>query len=79
MKRFRKSISRLSTGIYIALQLRDGNKEHTLWLIAHKSLGMHVWEQADIDKLVVETLEGTKNERGWSNAKLGANTPLAIS
>ena len=26
-----------------------------------------------------ETLEGTKNEWGWSKAKLGANTPLAIS
>ena len=39
----------------------------------------NVREQANIDKLMVETLEGTKNEWGWSKAKLGANTPLAIS
>ena len=28
---------------------------------------------------MVETLEGTKNEWGWSKAKLGANTLLVIS
>ena len=36
-------------------------------IIAHKLLGMDAREQADIDKL------------GWSKAKLGAQTPLAIS
>ena len=48
-------------------------------IIAHKLLGMGVREQPDIGKFMVETLDGTKNECGWSKAKLGANTPLAIS
>ena len=43
-------------------------------VIACKSLGKNVREQADIDKLMVEALEGAKNEWGWSKAKLGANT-----
>ena len=83
MKRFR--ISRLSTDIYIVLQMCDGDKLQTFGrkagidIIACKSLGKNVWKHADIDKLMVETLEGTKNEWGWSKAKLGAKTPLAIS
>ena len=48
-------------------------------IIAHKLLGMNVREQADIDKLMVETLDGTKNEWSWFKAKLGANATLAIS
>ena len=48
-------------------------------IIVFKSLGKNVREQADIDKFMVETLEGTKNEWEWSKAKLGANTLLAIS
>ena len=43
------------------------------------ALGKNAREQADIDKLMVETLEGTKNEWGWCKAKLGANAPFAIS
>ena len=43
-------------------------------IIAYKSQGKNVQEQTDIDKLMVETVEGTKNEWGWSRAKLGANT-----
>ena len=62
MKRLRSSISRLSTGIYIALQMRDGAKLQTsgrkadiIDIISCKSLGKNVWEQADIDKFMVET------------------------
>ena len=86
MKRFRRSISRLSTGIHIALQMRDGDKLQTsgrkagvdiIDIIAYKSLGKNVREQAHIDKLMVETLEGTKNE--WDGPKRNsAPTRLAL-
>ena len=88
MKRFKRSISRHSTGICIVLQMRDGDKLQTsgkktgvdiIDIIAYKSLGQTVRERSDIDKLMVEALEGTKNEWRWSKAKLGANTPLAVS
>ena len=61
--------------------LADARWKHRahLWLIAHKSLGKNVREQADIDKLMVDTLEGFTKEWRWSKAKLGVNTPLAIS
>ena len=54
MKRFRRSISRLSTGIYRVLQMRDGDKLQTsgrkpgvdiIDVIAYKSLGKNVREQ----------------------------------
>merc|ERR1719146_167548 len=32
-----------------------------------------------IDKLMVEELDGSQNEWGWSKAKLGANAILAVS
>merc|ERR1712136_533250 len=80
-----------STGIYEALELRDGDKSRLLGkgvlkavanindIIAPKLLGMDVRQQSEIDKLMVETLDGSKNEWGWSKAKLGANAILAIS
>merc|ERR1740122_4388 len=40
---------------------------------------MDVREQAAIDKKMVEELDGTKNEWGWSKSKLGANAILAVS
>ena len=40
---------------------------------------MDVWEQPEIDKLLVETLNGTKNEWCWSKANFSANATLAIS
>merc|ERR1712072_621825 len=33
----------------------------------------------DIDKMMVEQLDGSQNEWGWSKAKLGANAILAVS
>jgi enolase len=36
-------------------------------------------KQADIDKFMVEELDGSKNEWGWSKSKLGANAILGVS
>ena len=67
--------SGVSTGI---LQMHDGDKRKLLDkgilkavvninnIIIHKLLGMDVQEKAELDKLTVQTLDGTKNERGWS-------------
>merc|ERR1712007_263105 len=38
-----------------------------------------VTDQAKIDKMMVEELDGEKNEWGWSKSKLGANAILAVS
>ena len=72
-------------------QLRDGDKSK-LWdkgvlkavlnivdVIAHELLGMDVWEQAEIDRTMVETLDGAKNDRCWYRANSSANAALAIS
>mmetsp|Transcript_53573 Transcript_53573/g.125407 ORF Transcript_53573/g.125407 Transcript_53573/m.125407 type:complete len:445 (+) Transcript_53573:84-1418(+) len=89
---FRAAVpSGASTGIYEALELRDGDKSRLLGkgvlkavenvnkLIAPKLVGMDVTKQTQIDKLMVETLDGTQNEWGWSKSKLGANAILAVS
>ncbi len=79
-----------STGIYEALELRDNDKSRYLGkgvlkacqnvnAIAEKLIGQSVLEQESIDKLMVETLDGTKNEWGWCKSKLGANAILAVS
>jgi enolase len=89
---FRAAVpSGASTGVYEALELRDGDKDRLQGkgvlkavsnintIIAPKLLGMDVTEQTKIDKLMVETLDGSKNEWGWSKSNLGANAILAIS
>eukprot|EP00928_Gymnodinium_smaydae_P020927 TRINITY_DN180_c1_g1_i1.p1 TRINITY_DN180_c1_g1~~TRINITY_DN180_c1_g1_i1.p1 ORF type:complete len:861 (+),score=246.89 TRINITY_DN180_c1_g1_i1:164-2746(+) len=89
---FRAAVpSGASTGIYEALELRDNDKGRLLGkgvlkavdnvnnIIAPKLVGMDVTDQAGIDKLMVEELDGSKNEWGWSKAKLGANAILAVS
>ena len=48
-------------------------------IIAHKLLGMDVWEQPEIDRRLVETLDGSKYEWCWSRANFSANPTLAIS
>jgi len=48
-------------------------------IIAPKLIGMDVKDQSGIDKTMVEVLDGTKNEWGWSKSKLGANAILAVS
>jgi len=48
-------------------------------IIAPKLIGMDVTKQKEIDELMVQTLDGTTNEWGWSKSKLGANAILAVS
>merc|ERR1711971_1504774 len=48
-------------------------------IIAPKLLGMDVTKQSELDKMMVEALDGTQNEWGWSKSKLGANAILAVS
>merc|ERR1712039_1048560 len=80
-----------STGIYEALELRDGDKGRLLGkgvlkavknvneIIGPALVGMDVREQKKIDKMMIEELDGTTNEWGWSKSKLGANAILAVS
>jgi enolase len=80
-----------STGIYEALELRDGDKtryggkgvlkaiKNVHDVIAPALKGMDVTQQEKIDKLMVESLDGSKNEWGWCKSKLGANAILAVS
>lgn len=42
-------------------------------------LGLPVGDQRALDKIMVEELDGTKNEWGWCKEKLGANAILAVS
>lgn len=89
---FRAAVpSGASTGIYEALELRDGDKGRLLGkgvmkavanvneTIAPALIGMDVTQQTKIDKMMVETLDGTQNEWGWSKSILGANAILAVS
>jgi enolase len=80
-----------STGIYEALELRDGDKkrfggkgvlkaiDNVMTILAPALKGQDVTQQEKIDKFMVETLDGTKNEWGWCKSKLGANAILAVS
>merc|ERR1712232_786962 len=89
---FRAAVpSGASTGIYEALELRDGDKSRLLGkgvlkavdnvnnIIAPKLVGMDVTEQTTIDKKMVEEIDGSTNEWGWCKSKVGANAILAIS
>lgn len=74
-----------STGIYEAVELRDGDKEKYLGkgvekavenvndTIAEEIIGLNVLDQAYIDKTLIE-LDGTSNK-----GKLGANAILGVS
>ena len=80
-----------STGIFEALELRDKDKSryggkgvlkavsNVEKLIAPFLEGKNPQEQSSLDKLMVERLDGSKNEWGWSKSKLGANAILAVS
>jgi len=89
---FRAAVpSGASTGVYEALELRDGADggfhgkgvskavENVNQIIGPKVIGMDPTKQADIDQLMVQKLDGSKNEWGWSKAKLGANAILGVS
>ena len=74
-----------STGIYEAVELRDGDKDKYLGkgvekavanvndTIAEEIIGLNVLDQAYIDKTLIE-LDGTKNK-----GKVGANAILGVS
>lgn len=80
-----------STGIYEALEMRDKDVKRylgkgCLQAVANVNthinkglLGMDPTNQSDIDKLMVQTLDGTKNEWGWAKQKIGANAILSVS
>jgi len=80
-----------STGIYEALELRDGVKEDYMGkgvskavnnvntIIGPALVGMSPAEQKLIDDKMVQELDGSKNEWGWSKSKLGANAILGVS
>jgi len=89
---FRAAVpSGASTGIYEALELRDGDKGRLLGkgvlkavknvndIIAPALIGMEVTQQKAIDKKMVEVLDGMQNDWGWSKSRLGANAILAVS
>jgi len=89
---FRAAVpSGASTGIYEALELRDGDKGRLLGkgvlkavknvneIIGPKLVGMDVTQQKKIDQAMVEVLDGSQNEWGWSKSVLGANAILAVS
>ena len=74
-----------STGIYEAVELRDGDKslyngkgvlkavENVNDLVATELIGLNVFDQPLIDKTLIE-LDGTENK-----GKLGANATLGVS
>merc|ERR1712159_243423 len=75
---FRAAVpSGASTGIYEALELRDGDKKRLLGkgvlkavdnvnnIIGPKLVGMDVTRQKEIDKMMVEALDGSQNMWGW--------------
>jgi len=89
---FRAAVpSGASTGIYEALELRDGDKTRLMGkgvlkavknvneIIAPGLIGMDVTQQKAIDKKMVEVLDGMQNDWGWSKSRLGANAILAVS
>merc|ERR1740115_379471 len=92
MHLFRAAVpSGASTGVYEALELRDNDKKRLLGkgvlkavdnvnnIIAPRLIGMDVTKQTEIDKLMVEVIDGTQNDWGWSKSSLGANAVLAVS
>lgn len=79
-----------STGIYEALELRDGGDdymgkgvskavENVNTKIAPRLKGLDPTDQKGIDKIMVEELDGNINEWGYSKAGMGANAILGVS
>ncbi|XP_047093976.1 enolase [Lolium rigidum] len=79
-----------STGVYEALELRDGGKDYlgkgvqkavdnVNSIIGPALIGKDPTEQTLLDNFMVHELDGTKNEWGWCKQKLGANAILAVS
>ncbi|XP_073066718.1 enolase-like [Primulina eburnea] len=79
-----------STGIYEALELRDGGSDYlgkgvskavnnVNSIIGPALVGKDPTDQTGIDDFMVQQLDGTQNEWGWCKQKLGANAILAVS
>uniref|UniRef100_A0A2P2MG80 phosphopyruvate hydratase n=1 Tax=Rhizophora mucronata TaxID=61149 RepID=A0A2P2MG80_RHIMU len=79
-----------STGIYEALELRDGGPDYlgkgvskavnnVNTIISPALVGKDPTDQTAIDNFMVQQLDGTVNEWGWCKQKLGANAILAVS
>ena len=79
-----------STGIYEALELRDGGAAYmgkgvdgaianVTNVIAPALIGKDARAQKELDELMVQTLDGSKNEYGWAKSNLGANAILPVS
>ncbi|VAI12271.1 unnamed protein product [Triticum turgidum subsp. durum] len=79
-----------STGVYEALELRDGGSDYlgkgvskavdnVNSIIAPALIGKDPTAQTELDNYMVQQLDGTKNEWGWCKQKLGANAILAVS
>ncbi|CAN1267250.1 ENO1 [Linum perenne] len=79
-----------STGVYEALELRDGGSdylgkgvlkavENVNSIIAPALIGKDATKQTELDNFMVQQLDGTSNEWGWCKQKLGANAILAVS
>ncbi|KAL8152892.1 hypothetical protein V2J09_010652 [Rumex salicifolius] len=79
-----------STGVYEALELRDGGSDYlgkgvlkavqnVNTIIGPALIGKDPTQQTDIDNFMVQELDGTVNEWGWCKQKLGANAILAVS
>ncbi|MBO5667002.1 MAG: phosphopyruvate hydratase, partial [Firmicutes bacterium] len=74
-----------STGVHVAVELRDGDKSRYLGkgvlkavdnvndIIAEEIIGMDAFDQVGLDNLMIQ-LDGTENK-----GKLGANAILAVS
>jgi len=89
---FRAAVpSGASTGIYEALELRDGIENEWLGkgvkkaveninkIIGPALIGKSPLDQEKIDKLMIEELDGSEGEYGRPKSKLGANAILAVS
>jgi enolase len=88
---FRAAVpSGASTGIYEAVELRDGGADfmgkgvlkavqNVNEIIGPAIIGRDPAKQKELDDFMVQELDGTKNEWGWCKQKLGANAILAVS
>ncbi|KAJ8537688.1 hypothetical protein K7X08_014228 [Anisodus acutangulus] len=79
-----------STGVYEALELRDGGSDYlgkgvskavnnVNSIIGPALIGKDPTDQTGLDNFMVHELDGTQNEWGWCKQKLGANAILAVS
>lgn len=89
---FRAAVpSGASTGEHEALELRDKDPKRYLGKGVQKAVdnvnnvigpaikGMNPADQEKIDRYMVEELDGSQNQWGWSKSNLGANAILGVS